>query len=114
MNDDQKRIPARFYRTATGAEPVRDWLKDLDAKDRRTIGMDLKDVEYGWPVGMPLWRSLGSGLWEVRGSISYGRIARVIFCVEEGEMILLHGLIKKTQKTPPQDIGLALKRKKGS
>lgn len=114
MNDDQKRIPARFYRTATGAEPVRDWLKDLDAKDRRTIGMDLKDVEYGWPVGMPLCRSLGHGLWEVRSSISHGRIARVIFCVEEGEMILLHGLIKKTQKTPPQDIGLALKRKKGS
>jgi phage-related protein len=93
---------------------VRDWLKDLDAKDRRTIGMDLKDVEYGWPVGMPLCRSLGHGLWEVRSSISHGRIARVIFCVEEGEMILLHGFIKKTQKTPPQDVDLALKRKKGS
>jgi phage-related protein len=93
---------------------VRDWLKDLDAQDRRTIGMDLKDVEYGWPVGMPLCRSLGHGLWEVRSSISHGRIARVIFCVEEGEMILLHGFIKKTQKTPPQDVDLALKRKKGS
>jgi hypothetical protein len=54
---------------------VRDWLKDLDAKDRRTIGMDLKDVEYGWPVGMPLCRSLGNGLWEVRSSLSHGRIA---------------------------------------
>ena len=114
MIDDQKRIPARFYRTAAGTEPVRDWLKDLDGKDRRTIGMDLKDVEYGWPVGMPLCRSLGNGLWEVRSSISHGRIARVIFCVEEGEMILLHGFIKKTRKTPPRDIDLALKRKKGS
>lgn len=114
MTDEQKRIPARFYRTAAGAEPVRDWLKGLDDQDRQSIGMDLKDVEYGWPVGMPLCRSIGHGLWEVRSSISHRRISRVIFCVEEGEMILLHGFIKKTQKTPQQDIDLALKRKKGA
>lgn len=113
MSDEHKRIPARFYRTAAGAEPVRDWLKGLEVEDRRNIGMDFKDVEYGWPLGMPLCRSIGHGLWEVRSSISHGRIARVIFCVEQSEMILLHGFIKKTQKTPQQDIDLALKRKKG-
>lgn len=114
MADEQKRTPAKFYRTAGGAEPVRDWLKNLDAVDRRTIGMDLKLVEYGWPVGMPLCRSLGQGLWEVRSSISSKRIARIIFCVEGGEMIILHGFIKKTQKTPMQDLDLSLKRKRGS
>lgn len=93
---------------------MRDWLKNLDAVDRRTIGMDLKLVEYGWPVGMPLCRSLGQGLWEVRSSISSKRIARIIFCVEGGEMIILHGFIKKTQKTPMQDLDLSLKRKRGS
>lgn len=75
--------------------------------------MDLKDLEYGWPVGMPLCRPLGHGLWEVRNSISQGRIARVILCVEGGEMVILHGFIKKTRKTPPRDIDLALKRKAG-
>jgi len=87
-------------------------LKRLDENDRKTIGYDLKDVEYGWPIGMPLCRSLGKGLWEVRSSISDGRIARVIFCIADGHMVLLHGFIKKTQKTPDSEIGLALKRKK--
>ncbi len=81
MTDDEKRLRAKFYRTASVSEPAREWLKNLNQKDRQTIGMDLKDVEYGWPVGMPLCRSLGQGLWEVRSSISHGRIARVIFCV---------------------------------
>ncbi len=84
----------------------------LAPEARRVIGFDLKDVEYGWPVGMPLCRSLGRGLWEVRGDLPDGRIARVIFCVHEGRMMLLHGFIKKTQKTPPQEIELALRRKR--
>ena len=113
MAGEQKRIPARFCRTASGTEPVRVWLRSLDPADRRTIGMDLKDVEYGWPVGMPLCRPLGHGLWEVRSSISSGRIARVIFCVDHGEMVILHGFIKKTRKTPPRDIELALQRMSG-
>jgi phage-related protein len=77
------------------------------------IGEDVKDVEFSWPIGMPLVRSLGRDLWEVRSSLMHGRIARIIFCAEEGRMILLHGLIKKTQKTPQHDIDLALKRQKG-
>jgi phage-related protein len=72
------------------------------------------DVEFAWPIGMPLVRSLGNGLWEVRSSLLNGRIARVIFCVEKDCIVLVHGFMKKTQKTPKQDIDLALKRKKGA
>jgi phage-related protein len=108
-----KRIPARFYRTASGREPVREWLKDLSAEDRRILGEDIKDVEFAWPLGLPLVRPLGRELFEVRSSLTQGRIARVIFCVTGGQMVLLNGFIKKTQKTPPQEIELALKRMKG-
>ena len=108
-----KRIPARFYRTASGREPVREWLKELPAEDRRILGEDIKDVEFAWPLGLPLVRPLGRDLFEVRSSLTQGRIARVIFCVTEGQMVLLNGFIKKTQKTPPQEIDLALKRMKG-
>jgi phage-related protein len=93
-------------------EPVREWLQKLDAADRKVLGEDIKDVEFSWPIGMPLVRSLGDGLWEVRSNLSGGRIARVIFTVEHGAMVLLHAFIKKTQATPRQDIDLALRRKK--
>jgi phage-related protein len=76
-------------------------------------GADIKEIEFDWPVGMPLCRSLGAGLWEVRSNISRGRIARVIFCIARGEMNLLHGFIKKSQRTPQQDLELAIRRKKG-
>jgi len=109
-----KRLPAQFYRSDSGREPVREWLKSLDAEDRRIIGEDIKDVEFSWPIGMPLVRSLGRKLWEVRSRLPHGRIARVIFCVEKDCMVLLHGFMKKTQKTPAQEIDLALKRKKGT
>src|ERR1700692_4464514 len=114
MNPGLKRLPARFYRSDSGREPVREWLKGLEREERRTIGEDVKDVEFSWPIGMPLVRSLGRELWEVRSSLPSGRIARVLFCVERGGMVLLHGFIKKTQKTPRQEIDLALKRKKGT
>lgn len=110
MPDQFKRIRAEFYRTDSGNEPVREWLKDLSPEDRRTIGITIKDVEYGWPIGMPICRPLGSGLWEIRNSLSGGRISRVLFCIHEGKMILLHGFIKKTQKTPTQDLELSRKR----
>jgi phage-related protein len=107
-----KRLPAVFYALPSGREPVRDWLLALDRADRKIIGEDIKDVEFAWPIGMPLCRSLGSGLWEVRSDLTNGRIARVIFCVHEGQMVLLHVFIKKTQKTPDADLQLALKRRK--
>ena len=114
METALKRLPARFYRSHTGREPVREWLKGLDATDRRIIGEDIKGVEFSWPIGMPLVRSLGRGIWEVRSSLPRGRIARVLFCVEKDCMVLLHGFMKKTQKTPKQDIDLALRRKTGA
>lgn len=107
-----KRLPAAFYRLPSGREPVRDWLKTLADADRKIIGEDIKDVEFSWPIGMPLCRPLGRGLWEVRSDITNGRIARLLFCAEGGRMVLLHGFIKKTQKTPAADLDLATKRKK--
>ena len=112
MNGGLKRLPARFYRSESGREPVREWLKNLDTEDRKAIGEDIKDVEFSWPIGMPLVRSLGNELWEVRSSLRRGRIARVLFCVSGEQMVLLHGFIKKTQKIPQREIDLALKRKK--
>lgn len=114
MGPNLKRLPARFYRLDSGREPVREWLKGLAHEDRKIIGEDIKDVEFSWPIGMPLVRSLGDELWEVRSGLIGGRIARVIFTVEHGSMVLLHGFVKKTQKTPKRDLDLALQRKKGS
>lgn len=112
MKADPKRLPARFLRSDSGREPVREWLLKLDPADRKILGEDIKDVEFSWPIGMPLVRSLGHGLWEVRSNLARGRIARVIFTEEHGCMVLLHAFMKKTQSTPKQDIDLALKRKK--
>jgi phage-related protein len=90
---------------------VRAWLKELPEADRRRLGHDIALVEHGWPVGMPLCRSLGDGLWEVRSSLPSGRIARVIFCATQGRLVLLHGFVKKMQKTSPADLALARRRK---
>ena len=96
----------------SGREPVREWLKALAAADRKAIGEDIKDVEFSWPIGMPLCRSLGGGLWEVRSDLPLGRIARVLFCVRDGRMVLLHGFIKKSQKMPIAERNIALRRMK--
>jgi phage-related protein len=114
MSDQFKIIPVKFFRTASGAEPVREWLKELNRDDCYIIGEDIKTVEFGWPIGMPLCRSISGykDLWEVRSKITGGRIARVIFYVSDREMILLHGFVKKTQKTPQSDLDLAVKRRK--
>ena len=107
-----KRVKAVFYESGSGNEPVREWLLGLDREDRRIIGEDIATVEFGYPIGMPVCRSLENGLYEVRSDISDGKIARVIFIVKRGYMVLLHGFIKKTQKTPKQDVDLAAKRAK--
>lgn len=107
-----KRLPAAFYALPSGREPVREWLKGLDRDDRKIVGEDIKDVEFSWPIGMPLCRSLGGGLWEVRSDLTQGRIARVLFCVRQSRMILLHAFVKKTQKTPVGERALAVRRMK--
>ena len=104
-----KRLSVVFYRTPSGSEPVRDWLKTLSQEDRKKIGEDIKTCEFGWPVGMPICRSLGKGLWEVRTSLK-GRIARVMFLAAEDRMVLLHGFVKKSQATPQTDLNLARAR----
>lgn len=111
MDDNQKRIPALFYKSESGKQPVRDWLMKLALADRKTIGADIKTVEFGWPVGMPTCRPMGKGLYEVRSSLAGGRIARVLFFIYDGHMVLLHGFIKKSQKTPKQELDLAIDRK---
>jgi phage-related protein len=111
MIDRTKKLPARFYVTPAGRIPVREWILDLPEADRHMVGKDIQKVEFGWPLGRPHCAPLGHGLWEVRSSLDGNRIARVIFCMGEGHMILLHGFIKKNQKTPQADIDLALKRK---
>ena len=101
-----------FFLTESGREPVREWLKNLDRADRKIIGEDIKLVQFRWPLGMPLIRKHEPGLWEVRSHLSGGRIARVFFTVQGGEMALLHGFIKKSQKTPSHELDLARTRKK--
>lgn len=108
-DDSEPILDVVFYKTESGNEPVRDWLKGLSREDRKSIGEDIKTAQYGWPLGMPLIRKLGRGLWEVRSNISTG-IARVFFTVQEGLMILLHGFVKKSQKTPPNELDTARRR----
>lgn len=106
-SSDLPRLPVVFYRTAAGAEVVRDWFKSLPDDDRAVLGQDLMRVQYRWPVGMPLCRAMGGGLWEVRSSLSRGRIARVLFCVADGRIVVLTGFIKKTRTTPKGELDLA-------
>ena len=105
-------IPVVFYRTSGGAEPVLDWLRGLPAEDRRAIGADLATVQFGWPIGMPLCRPLGRGLWEVRSALPSRRIARLLFIVHRDRIGVVHGFIKRTQKTPADDLDLARRRMK--
>jgi len=111
MIDRSKKITAKFYVTALGRRPVRDWLMSLAKEDRRVIGHCIQKVEFGWPIAMPYCRPLGRRLWEVRGNLSGGRIARVIFSIRDSEMVLLHGFEKTTRKTPAHEIDLAIRRR---
>ncbi len=104
-----KRIPAIFFRTEAGGEPVREWLKGLPSReDRRLIGYDIETVEFGWPLGMPVCRPLEDGIYEVRTNLAQNRIARVLFYIDRlGRMVLLHGFIKKSRRTAKEDLRLA-------
>lgn len=107
-----KRVPAIFYCTESYREPVREWLKGLSREDRKRIGEDIKTVEFGWPVGMPVCGPLGDSIYEVRTTLAQNRIARVLFYIDKkSRMVLLHGFIKKTQKTPQQELDLAKSKK---
>lgn len=108
-----KRVPAVFYKTEAGNEPLRDWLRSLEPIDRRFIGEDIKTVEFGWPLGMPLCRPMGAGLHELRTQLGGNRIARIFFYIDaHNRMILLHGFVKKTAKTPERELELARANKR--
>ena len=102
-------LDVRFYKSETGNEPVRDFIKSLKAIDRKTVGNDIKTVQFGWPLGMPLVGHLDGDVWEVRIKLET-RIVRVLFSIENGMMVLLHAFIKKQQKTPKSDLELARDR----
>jgi phage-related protein len=107
-----REIPLIFYRLRPGSEPVRDWLKGLPETERHAIGKDLLRAQWRWPVGMPLCRSLGNGLWEVRTDLLTKRTARLLLCLYGGHLVALHGFIKKTRTTPDDDLALARKRQR--
>ncbi len=105
-------IPLIFFRTQWNEEPVRDWLRGLHQAERRAIGSDLLKAQWRWPVGMPLCRPMGKGMWEVRTNLLNNRTARVFICHHEGHLVALHGYIKKTRATPDEDLALARKRQR--
>ncbi len=107
-----QKIPLVFFRTNAGSEPVRDWLRGLDDAERHAIGKDLLRAQWRWPVGMPLCRPMGNGLWEVRTDLPGNRTARVLISPYQGHLVALHGFIKKTRATPQDDLTLARKRQK--
>jgi phage-related protein len=104
-------LEVRFFQTTNAKEPVGEWLKALIKDDRQSIGEDIKTAQFGWPLGMPLVRKLEKNLWEVRTPITNG-IARVLFTIIGNQMVLLHGFVKKSQKTPKPDLETARKRLK--
>ncbi len=112
-----KKLPAVFYRSRAGNQPVRDWLNgpELGDQDRKVIGTDVAKAEYGWPIGMPTCEPLGQGLYEIRSHLANNRITRILFSIEEGRMVLLHGFVKKATigiKTPKRELEVALERRK--
>lgn len=104
-------LDACFYKNGRGSEPVRDWLNGQDKPTRKTIGQDIKTVQLGWPLGMPLVRKMEAGLWEVRSAVPAG-IARVFFTVCDSRMVLLHAIVKKSGTTPRSDLEVARSRKR--
>jgi phage-related protein len=109
-----KVLQAVFFVSGAGNRPVREWLMALEPEDRKAIGEDIATLEFCWPVGMPKCSPIKGikGLYEIRSNISSGRIARVFFVISAGQMALLHGFVKKTQKTPDKELKLAEARMK--
>ena len=107
-----RKVELVFFRNEAGTEPVRNWLKGMAEADRRAIGIDRLREQWRWPVGMPLCRPMGKGLWEVRTDLPGNRTARVLICSYQGCLVALHGFIKKTRATPEDDLALARKRQR--
>ena len=104
-------FPVVFFRLDSGREPVREWLRDMSRDNRKTLGEDIKTLQFGWPVGMPLARKMDVDLWELRSTISSG-IARTFFTVYQKNIVLLHGFVKKSKATPSNELATAKRRLK--
>ena len=111
-SDAPRKIPLIFFRGNGGREPVREWLKAQDDEDRKAVGQDLMRAQWRWPIGMPLCRPMGQGIWEIRTELPNNRIARVLITLDSEVLVALHAFIKKTQKTPPAELAIARKRLK--
>ena len=109
--NEQPKLRVVFFRTEAGNEPVREWLQTLDKVDKRRIGTDIEKIRFRWPLGISLVRKMETDLWEIRSTLQRKRIARILFTVADSDMVLLHGFIKKSQKTPRKDLRLARKRR---
>jgi len=81
----------------------------LQSEQRKAIGEDIKTLQFGWPVGMPLARKMENGLWEFRSHISAG-IARTFFTIFDDKIVLLHGFVKKSRKSPTKELAIAKRR----
>ena len=114
MTEDStpRKVPLIFFRSGRATEPVREWLKGLPDADRQAVGKDLLRAQWRWPVGMPLCRPMGNGLWEIRTDLPTKRAARVMLCLYREHLVALHGFVKKTRATPDEDLALARKRQK--
>lgn len=106
-----QKLPARFFRSGSGDEPARNWLRRLPKTAKRILGEDIATVQYGWPVGMPLVRKMEPNLWELRSRLHDG-IARTFFTVHDGTLVLLHGFVKKSARTPKCELEIARQRMK--
>ena len=111
-NPPPQKVPLIFFRSGKGTEPVREWLKALPEAERHAVGNDLLRAQWRWPVGMPLCRPMGGGLWEIRTDLPTKRTARVMLCVYHEHLVALHGFIKKARATPDEDLAMARKRQK--
>lgn len=107
-----QRIPLIFFRSGKGTQPVQEWLKELPEAERQAVGRDLLRAQWRRPIGMPLCRPMGNGLWEIRTYLPTKRAARVMLCLYREHLVALHGFIKKTRATPDEDLALARKRQK--
>lgn len=110
MMDETGHLLVKFFSTDSGTQPVQEWLRELPKEERKRIGEDIKTVQYGWPLGMPLIRAMGDGLYEIRSRLD-NKTARILICFHGNQIILLHSFIKKSQKTPSSDLNLAKNRK---
>ena len=110
--DRLRRIPVVFWRSLAGQEPAPDWLNDLTKEEKKVVGRDISKAQYGWPLGLPLCRSLGDGLWEMRSSLPTRREARILFVFHDGMLVALHAFFKKTRATPLAELELARRRRR--